>query len=263
MTTRPTPARTRRGGPASTLRATPDRPLRVVTPGVVDYRQAWDWQRRLARARAADEVGDVLLLLEHPPTYTLGTRADRGNVLLDQAGLRRAGIDLVQIDRGGDVTYHGPGQLVGYPILRLDGPRVVDYVRALEELNLRMLAGHGIHAHRIPDLTGVWTSAGKVTAIGVRVTAGRVTQHGWATNVTTDLDDFTGIVPCGIDDRPVTSMAALGAGTDLATVVDDTLAAVADVFATRVVRVDVDDLPPGLGPDDGSAADGPPVTRSA
>ncbi|MBY5162946.1 lipoyl(octanoyl) transferase LipB [Salsipaludibacter albus] len=255
----------RRGGPASTLRATPDRPLQVVTPGTVDYRRAWDWQRRLARARAADEVGDVLLLLQHPPTYTLGTRADRANVLLDEAGLADAGIDLVQIDRGGDVTYHGPGQLVGYPILRLDGPRVVDYVRALEELNLRLLAAHGVDAYRIDDLTGVWTDAGKVTAIGVRVTAGRVTQHGWATNVTTDLDEFRGIVPCGIDDRPVTSMAALGADLDMATAVDDTVAAFGEVFGAALEPVAADGLGPGLGPDGSSGTDAvvPAATGSA
>lgn len=221
-----------RGGDVTTLRTLANEPMTVVAAGRVDYATAWEWQRQLARQRQADEIGDVLLLVEHPPTYTLGRRAAEANVLLDEAGLAAAGIELFRIDRGGDVTYHGPGQLVGYPVLRLAGPRVVDYVRALEEVNLRMLTGHGIDAHRIDGLTGVWTDQGKVTAIGVHVTAGRITQHGWATNVDPDLDDFAGIVPCGIDDRHVTSMRRLGADVDMATVTADTVAAFEEVFAT-------------------------------
>lgn len=231
-----------RGGDPTTLRAAPDRPVRVVRAGRVPYLLAWGWQRHLAAARAAGEIDDVLLVVEHPPTYTLGTRADRGNVLMDPDGLARAGIDLVQADRGGDVTYHGPGQVVGYPIVHLSGPRVVDYVRALEELNLRMLAGHGITARRVDGLTGVWTDRGKVTAIGIRVSAGRVTQHGWATNVTTDLDDFGGIVACGIDDRPVTSMAALGADAGPERIVDDSIAAFADVFGAELAEATTSDV---------------------
>lgn len=231
----------RRGGPAASLRASTD-PVTVVRAGRVPYRTAWAWQRHLAAARAVGGVGDVLLLVEHPPTYTLGTRADAANVLLDRAGLQRVGIERVRIDRGGDVTYHGPGQVVGYPILQLSGPRVVDYVRALEELNLRLLATHGIQARRIDGLTGVWTDAGKVTAIGVRVSAARVTQHGWATNVTTDLGDFAGIVPCGIDDRPVTSMAALGAAVGLDRVVDDSVASFAEVFGADLTTATITDL---------------------
>ncbi len=233
----------RRGGPASTLRAA-DGPITVVRAGRVDYRHGWAWQRHLVAARAADEVGDVLLLVEHPPTYTLGSRADANNILLDEAGLHAAGIEVVQSDRGGDVTYHGPGQVVGYPILALSGPRVVDYVRALEELNLRMLARHEVEAGRIPGLTGVWTSQGKVTAIGVRVSAARVTQHGWATNVDPDLDHFRGIVPCGIDDRPVTSLADLGVEITRDDVVDASVAAFGDVFAADLVEATPDDLGP-------------------
>lgn len=220
----------RRGGPPSTLRGS-DRPITVVHGGRVDYRTAWAWQRHLVDRRTAGTIGDVLLVVEHPATYTLGSRADPANVLLDRAGLARAGIDLVRVDRGGDVTYHGPGQVVGYPILQLSGPRVVDYVRALEEVNLHVLAHHGITAHRVDGLTGVWTPAGKVTAIGVRVSAGRVTQHGWATNVTTDLDDFGGIVPCGLD-RPVTSMAALGATVGVDQVAQDSVEAFLAHFDT-------------------------------
>lgn len=234
--------RSRRGGDLTTLRDRPDEPLLVVDAGRVDYEVAWAWQRDLAARRLDDEVGDIVLLVEHPPTYTLGKRADRDNLLLDEVGLVDAGIEVFDIDRGGDVTYHGPGQLVGYPVIRLAGPRVVDYVRALEEVNLRMLAGHGIAARRIDGLTGVWTNAGKVTAIGVRVTAGRITQHGWATNVATDLAGFGGIVPCGIDDRPVTSMQALGVDAEMATVADDTVTAIAHVLGAEVVTRTVDEV---------------------
>lgn len=231
----------RRGGPAATLRADGG-PVTVVRAGRIDYRHVWAWQRELVAARAGGAIGDVLLLVEHPPIYTLGTRADAANILLDEAARAAAGIDLVRTDRGGDVTYHGPGQVVGYPILQLSGPRVVDYVRALEELNLRLLATHGIDAGRVDGLTGVWTDRGKVTAIGVRVSAARVTQHGWATNVDPDLDHFRGIVPCGIDDRPVTSMHALGATADVAQVAEDSITAFADVFGAPLVMAAPDDL---------------------
>lgn len=228
------PSRPRRDGDPATLRDRPDEPLVVVDAGRVDYEVAWAWQRDLAARRLDDEVGDVVLLVEHGPTYTLGKRADERNLLFDDDELAAAGIAVHRVDRGGDITYHGPGQLVGYPVVRLGGPRVVDYVRALEEVNLRVLARHGIAGERIGGLTGVWTPSGKVTAIGVRVTAGRITQHGWATNVDPDLADFRGIVPCGIDDRPVTSMRALGAGATMAEVVADTTDVLAEVFATSV-----------------------------
>lgn len=228
----------RRPGDPTTLRADRDAPLTVVRAGLVPYLTAWDWQRDLAARRAADEIGDVLLLLEHPRVYTLGRRADEHNLVFDDAERARRGIELHRIDRGGDVTYHGPGQLVGYPILRLDGPRVVDHVRALEEINLRLLASFGIAGQRVPDFSGVWVGDRKVTAIGVHVTAGYVTTHGWATNVTTDLTDFDGIVPCGIDDpdKGVGSLASLGAAATVAEAIERTEVAVADVFDADVVH---------------------------
>ena len=136
------------------------------------------------------------------------------------------------------MTYHGPGQLVGYPIFRLAGPRVVDHVRALEELNLRVLASYGIAGQRVAGFSGVWVGDVKVTAIGVHVTAGYVTTHGWATNVTSDLTDFEGIVPCGIDDpdKGVASLASLGADATLPDAMDRTEQAVGDVFGAALVR---------------------------
>jgi lipoyl(octanoyl) transferase len=227
-------------GDPRTLRVDAGDPVTVVRAGLVPYLEAWDWQRDLAARRAAGEIGDVLLLVEHPRVYTLGRRADEGNLVFDAAERGRRGIDLHRIDRGGDVTYHGPGQLVGYPIWRLDGPRVVDHVRTLEEINLRVLAGLGIAGKRVPGFSGVWVGDGrddaKVTAVGVHVSARAVTTHGWATNVTADLDDFAGIVPCGITDKRVTSLAALGADTDVADVIDRTERAVAEVVDADVVH---------------------------
>lgn len=230
------------------LRADPRAPLTVVRAGRVDYATAWAWQRDLAARRARDEVGDVLLLLEHPPVYTLGRRADASNLVRDAAWRDARGIEVHAVDRGGDVTYHGPGQLVGYPIWRLDGPRVVDHVRALEEINLAVLAPLGVHGHRVAGFSGVWVpdDAGgpdaKVTAVGVHVSAGYVTTHGWATNVTTDLEHFAGIVPCGIDDKPVTSLARLGVRLDHDQACHATQTALQQVLDTEVRTASVADL---------------------
>lgn len=225
---------------AAELRADRDAPITVVdrTGGApVPYRLAWRWQRDLVARRAAGEIGDTVLLLEHRPTYTMGKQAARENILFSDAELDEHGIEVVDVDRGGDVTYHGPGQLVGYPIVALDGPRVVDHVRALEELNIRVLAQHGLTGERIPDYTGVWVGQTKVTAIGVRVSSGWVTQHGWATNVTPAMDHWNGIVACGItdEDKSVGSFASLGVDT---TVTD--VAAVTAEQLGKLYEVDVD-----------------------
>jgi lipoyl(octanoyl) transferase len=234
------PSTTRRRRPAvpsTQLRADPDTPLAVVRAGTVPYLTAWDWQRSLVERRQRGEGRDVVLLLEHPRVYTLGKRADRSNVLLDDATLAERGIDVVEVDRGGDVTYHGPGQLVGYPILRLQGTPVVDYVRALEELLIRTLASFGITGGRSPGYTGVWVGDAKVAAIGVRVAAGGVTSHGFALNVTSDLDDFAGIVPCGITDRGVCSLASLGVTASVAEVSDRVVAAAGEVLGATLEEV--------------------------
>lgn len=234
-------------GDPRTLRATPDAPITVVDAGTVPYQRAWAWQRELAARRGRDEIGDVLLLLEHPRVYTLGKRADDSNVVFTPEERDARGIEVVQVDRGGDVTYHGPGQLVGYPIFKLAGPRVVDHVRALEQINLDVLASYGLQGERVPDYTGVWIGPVKVTAIGVRVTAEYVTQHGWATNIATDLGDFEGIVPCGIDDpdRDVASLQVLGVQTSMDEAKQRTCDAVARVFGVTLETATVDalDLP--------------------
>jgi lipoyl(octanoyl) transferase len=197
------------------------RPGYLLRAGLMDYQKAWDLQRRLAAARAAGRIPDTLLLLEHPHTYTLGRSGGEAHLLMDADERAARGVSLFHVDRGGDITYHGPGQLVGYPILYLgrpgaDGhlPQVdyVGYLRRLEAVLIRALDGWGIVAERVPDYTGVWVRGRewfKIAAIGVRVDARGISQHGFALNVCPDLSYFEGIVPCGIRDRGISSMARL------------------------------------------------------
>jgi lipoyl(octanoyl) transferase len=184
----------------------------VLEPGLVPFRQAWAWQQALVAHRQNGDGDDVLVLLEHPPTYTLGRRADPANLLASPAALAAAGSEVIEIDRGGDVTFHGPGQLVGYPILRL-GPNERDYrgyIRRLEEVLIRAVGSFGLRGERLDGFSGVWCEGEKLAAIGVKISAG-VTSHGFALNVDTDLGYFRRIVPCGIPDKPVGSLAqALG-----------------------------------------------------
>lgn len=180
--------------------------------GCVPFAEAWALQKMLAQP----DDRDRLLLLSHPHTFTVGTSGDEAHVLWNSDERARHGVALHRIDRGGDVTYHGPGQLVGYPILHLGregGLRlgVVDYLRKLESVIIRALDDDGIVGFALPGLTGVWVSTPrgdeKIAAIGVRVTVKAITQHGFAINLNTNLRYFTGIVPCGIEDRGVTSLA--------------------------------------------------------
>jgi lipoyl(octanoyl) transferase len=201
--------------------------------GRVAYRAGLELQARLVELRKAGAIGDVLVMLEHPPVLTLGRamgRKDGGreNVLLSEDALRARGVEVVETNRGGDVTYHGPGQLVGYPIFDLRGPLraggkrlgPVDFVRQMEEALIRTMADYGVTAMRVPGRTGVWTQPNgsvvekKIAAIGIHVSTG-ITSHGFALNVTTDLKDFEWIVPCGIDDRAVTSLEMESRSADL------------------------------------------------
>ena len=205
--------------------------LRRVRLERVPYAEAFELQTRLHADRVAGRVGDVLILLEHPHVYTIGRRGTADDVLWDADLLRARGVDLVETDRGGMVTYHGPGQLVGYPILDLGpGADLVGYLRRLEEAIIRTLAVYGLESGRDTANTGVWVRGAKIAAIGVRVTR-NVTKHGFALNVATDLSYFAGIVPCGITDRGVTSMAAeLDSVPSLDDVARTFEAAFADVF---------------------------------
>jgi lipoyl(octanoyl) transferase len=194
-----------------------ERVISLLDLGRQDYAAALALQQQLSALRQQESIGDVLLLVEHPPVLTLGRNAHREHVVASGQLLARRGISLFETNRGGDVTYHGPGQLVGYPILNLRGftPQlgVVEYLRKLEEVIIRACADYGVLTQRAPGRAGVWTIPGgtvaekKIAALGVHVSRG-VTTHGFALNVTTDLDDFELIVPCGIRDRGVTSIEA-------------------------------------------------------
>src|SRR5438270_4790012 len=181
--------------------------LWVCHLGVVEYREALALQERIRAARQADEVPDVLLTLEHWPVYTRGRRSGPGELPMGEDWYRMQGIDIVETDRGGKVTYHGPGQLVGYPIVRVDD--VVTYVRTLEAALVSALAAEGIAARARPedgpDYTGVWVGERKIASIGVHVQRG-VSTHGFAVNVENDLQPFGFVVPCGLEGVQMTSL---------------------------------------------------------
>lgn len=180
----------------------------LLRPGRVPYARAYRAMRDLAERRVRGEIPDVLILLEHPPVYTAGRRTERTHLLLAEADVRRMGAELHHVDRGGSVTFHGPGQLVGYPIVHLGTrPRVAEHVRRMQEVVIRASSDLGVSVERADEI-GVWAEDRKVCAIGVKTTR-RVTYHGFALNCTTDLSWFGGIVPCGLTDRGVTSLSEL------------------------------------------------------
>jgi lipoyl(octanoyl) transferase len=247
----------------------------VVRCGIVPYEEAREAQRRLAAARARGEVADVLLLLEHPPVYTRGRRSTPEELPMGAPWYEAQGIEVRETDRGGRVTYHGPGQLVAYPIvsLRPCGDDVLEYVRRLERVTIAALREHGVEAGVVEGLTGVWTAptagrpagngamrpevgpsaAGrKIGSIGVHVSRG-VTTHGLAVNVDNDLQPFEWIVPCGIEGVAMTSLAReLGAEQDLGAFADTVVARFADVFerapvATEPAELGLDLPPATLG----------------
>ena len=194
--------------------------ISVIQLGTIDYATGLSLQQRLVELRKEGRIGDVLLLLEHSAVITLGRNAKRTNILASPELLAEHGVEVFDCDRGGDVTFHGPGQLIGYPIFDLRGLTTsdakrktlgaIEYVRRLEEVLIRTCADFTIPAKRICGLTGVWTASSKdeskIAAIGVHISRG-VTSHGFALNVNTDLDDFQLIIPCGITAKQVTSMA--------------------------------------------------------
>ncbi|MBO9597892.1 MAG: lipoyl(octanoyl) transferase LipB [Cohnella sp.] len=195
--------------------------MRAITTewlSMIDYGEAWELQKKLVREIDREERSETLLLLEHPPTYTIGSDRHPEHLLYSAEELSRRGISLYEIDRGGDITYHGPGQLVGYPLLYLDavGLDLHKYLRTLEEAIIRLLADFGIEGGRKPEYTGVWVGDVKIAAIGVKFNKARsrrgfVTSHGFALNVKRNVeqDGFQGIIPCGIAQYGVTSIEAL------------------------------------------------------
>jgi len=246
--------------------------ISVLQLGRIDYASGLRVQQKLIELRKAEAIGDILLLLEHTPVITLGRNAKAANVLLPAQQLALRGVEVFECDRGGDVTFHGPGQLVGYPILDLrgyatpDGKRktlgAIDYVRRLEEVLIRTCADFSISTKRVPGLTGVWTNdvgpglrpgqdgsetrpdknspytEAKIAAIGVHISRS-VTSHGFAQNVNTDLSYFNVIVPCGITSKPVTSMEKeLGREIDLAAVAESVSRNFGDVFSSQMIWVE-------------------------
>lgn len=187
----------------------------TVWLGEVDYPRALEMQLDLVRKRADEEIPDTLLLLTHPHVYTLGPTGDPSNLLVAESDLALEGITLERVSRGGDITYHGPGQLVGYPIVRLGDPDLHRYLRAIEAALIQAISAFDIACERIPGLTGVWVGGKKIASIGVGVKRW-VAHHGFALNVSTDLSRFAKIHLCGLPGRSATSMAELlGQAPDL------------------------------------------------
>ena len=217
------------------------RPLEVRRLGTIGYDEALALQRALVEERRAERVPDLLLLLQHPPVITLGVKGDggRSNILATAERLAELGVAVAETGRGGDVTYHGPGQVVGYPIvdLRPDRCDVHRYVRDIEEVMIRVCADYAVAAGRIKGLTGTWVGADKIGAIGVRISRW-ITSHGFAFNVNTNLDHFRLIVPCGITDGGVTSLERLiGRPVPMAEVEDRLARHFCEVFERQVVTV--------------------------
>ena len=175
--------------------------------GTTGYKEAWDMQKKYNRLRIEKEIPDTLFLLEHPNTYTFGKNADKRNLVSSEGFLEKNGISVFEIDRGGDITYHGPGQAVGYPIIDLnDRDRDShNYLRSLEEIIINVCTSYGLKAGRNPKYTGVWIEDRKICAMGIKLSRW-VTMHGFAFNVNTNLELFKGIVPCGITGKSVTSL---------------------------------------------------------
>ena len=212
------------------------RPLSVRRLGLVPYAEGLELQRALVEDRKADRIPDTLLLLQHPHVVTIGVKKDgRQHIIASPDQLAARGVEVFETGRGGDVTYHGPGQLVGYPIVDLNPDRrdVHKYVRDLEEVMIRVCAGYGLTADRVKGFSGAWIGEEKIGAIGVRISRW-ITSHGFAFNVNTTLDHFNFIVPCGITDRGVTSLQKLlGSSVAMDEVEDAVEASFREVFSAN------------------------------
>jgi lipoyl(octanoyl) transferase len=213
------------------------RTFQALWLGTVEYAAAWQLQRELVSLRQASRIPDILLLLEHPRTLTLGRSSVEAHLLAPREELLALGFSIHDVDRGGEVTYHGPGQLVGYPIfdLRNHGQDLHLYIRKMEAALIQALESFGIRGIRNPAHTGVWVEDRKIAAIGIKVSRW-VASHGFALNITTDLTDFDAVIPCGIRDKPVTSIAAeIGISPDLLYVIPPILSAFTSVFNCPIV----------------------------
>jgi lipoyl(octanoyl) transferase len=213
---------------------------------VLDYKQAWDIQHELHRRRVDDEIPDILILVEHPPVITVGKSGKDSNLLISEEALKDKGIELYRVERGGDATFHGPGQLVGYPIFKLYSglAGVRPLVRGIEAALIKVLEGFGIDSRTEPGYPGVWVGNDKIAAIGLAVRRW-VSFHGFALNVTTDLSYFRFIVPCGLKDRGVTSIKELlGEEVPISTVKQAIMESFETVFSLKFERKGLYELIP-------------------
>jgi len=205
----------------------------------IDYKEAWDLQKDILSQRLSGEKEDVLLLLEHPNTYTLGKTANKHNLKSSEEYLKQNEISVYDIDRGGDITYHGPGQIVGYPIIDLNNwyKDTHKYLRALEEVIIQTCSEYNLDSKRNPKHTGVWLNERKIAAIGIKVSRW-ITMHGFAFNVNTDLNLFNGIIPCGIQDKEVTSLSKeLNRKVDIQEVKEKLLKNFKEIFNYSLISV--------------------------
>lgn len=215
------------------------RTLLILKLGTEPYKKIWDLQHQIHRMRVNSQINDVLILLQHNHVYTLGKVAKKNHLLLDEKLLIEQGIELFEIDRGGDITYHGPGQIVGYPIIKLNElyEDVHRYLRELEEVIIRVLNEYNVRAYRIPEYTGVWVNDEKISAIGIKISRW-VTMHGFAFNINTDLEFFDKIIPCGIFDKGITSLKKiLGKNVDLDEVENFLIKHFVDVFKYEDIKI--------------------------
>ena len=214
--------------------------IRYYNLDLIDYKKAWDLQYQIHSLRVNNEIDDTLFLLEHPNTYTLGKTANIENLISDENFLEKNSISVFNIDRGGDITYHGPGQLVGYPIINLSDwyQDSHKYLRALEEVIIKVCNEYGITAARNEKYTGVWVGDSKIAAIGIKISRW-VTMHGFAFNVNTDLSLFNGIIPCGISDKAVTSLEKeLGVSIKVSEVKEKVITHFQEVFNYESIIID-------------------------
>ena len=216
-----------------------NRSLTYCDLGFIDYKEAWDLQKEMFSKRVFGEMEDLFFLLEHPNTYTLGKTADRHNLKGSEDYLKENQISVYDIDRGGDITYHGPGQIVGYPIIDLNNwyKDTHKYLRALEEIIIKTCAEYSLFCERNPKYTGVWINDKKIAAIGIKVSRW-ITMHGFAFNVNTDLNLFNGIIPCGIQDKTVTSLREeLGREIEIQDVKDKLLNNFKEIFGYTNISI--------------------------
>ncbi|MEW6425623.1 MAG: lipoyl(octanoyl) transferase LipB [Bacillota bacterium] len=216
----------------------------VLETGVTPYQQALEWQERLVAARRAGLTGDLLILLEHPPVFTFGRKGGRENLLVPEQELRLKGVETFSVNRGGDVTFHGPGQLVGYPVIDLKEHRtdIHWYIKMLEEVLIRVAGEYGLPAARYCGYTGVWVEGMKLASIGVAV-RGWVTMHGFAINVANDLQYFKMINPCGLKNVAMASLSGLlGRKVSVSEVSEKVKSRFAEVFQFRIIPAEMDQL---------------------